>query len=575
MLRDIRKARIISSFVVVSVLSVSVLFSDARASVQESTTSSREGSIGQDSYPYTGDTGSSTWGMPSSGAGMYPGERNTWVPGQVPNTGGSPTPVLGVSEKTTDSVPPTAPTNLLAGQTDGQAAVLLWWGASRDAFGVQKYLVYRNGVKLAESTATRYLDYSVVIGGQYIYYIVAQDAAGNMSERSKSSALSFPVNPTQTVPDLPSGGVTSEIATGVSGEANKTAGTVSVGTLSPERNSEQTAQGIGVPIENGGVGYPGGAGQGVMTSDWSVANRTPILVSSGSSSVSAMLLGSVVVKNGTPGSWIQPVGNPEQTVSLSHSDTMTPVPPTYIESATDQDNDGISDGEEARRGTDPNQGDTDRDGFSDGDEVKSGYNPLKYSVDNTGDRVVFQSPKETEKRQENTFRDQGSSSADSRMQAGAYRVETVEQVSYGIGGRMVQLSGRAVPNSFVTLYLYSDPVIAVVETDASGNWTYGFDVPLDDGDHEAYVAATDNEGNILAQSEPFAFVKAAGAVTVASENIPARQRIQSFIEEPSPIGNFIIAGIILMTFLSLGGIMVRHLMKKNARARGQNQEKAR
>ncbi|MBP7811540.1 MAG: hypothetical protein KA054_01705 [Candidatus Moranbacteria bacterium] len=459
-----------------------------------------------------------------------------------------------------DKIPPTVPTNLLAGQADGQAAVLLWWNASRDTFGVQKYLIYRNGIQLAESITTRYLDYSVVIGGQYIYYVVAQDAAGNMSERSRVSSLSFPVATatTQTVPVVPSG---------------VTNGTTSSATSIPRENPGQvvseTIWGTGAPVEIGETLYPSEGDQDTMTSGWSASNRTPVLVSSGSSNVEATLLGSAVVKNGTPGLWAQSVSRQEQTISLPPSDMTIPVHETYIESVADQDNDGVLDREEVRRGTDVNHGDTDGDGFSDGDEVRSGYNPLVYSVDNTGDRVVFQSPRETISRQEGNS--QESLSVDVASRAEEYRVETIESVSYGTGERTVQLSGRAVPNSFATLYLYSEPVIAIVETDASGNWTYGFDVPLEDGKHEAYVAATDNEGKIIAQSKSFSFVKTASAVTVTPEDTPVRQEIQSFVEEPSQVSIFIIFGIILMTLMSIGGIMIRHFMKQNIRVNPQNQ----
>ncbi len=548
MLRDFSKARIVASFVVVSVSCVLLLFSDAKASVKESVTSSTEGI-----YPYPTDNGGSTQGVSSGGTVMYLGNTNQeagGASGRVPNSGGG----------TMDKIPPTVPTNLLAGQADGQAAVLLWWNASRDTFGVQKYLIYRNGIQLAESITTRYLDYSVVIGGQYIYYVVAQDAAGNMSERSRVSSLSFPVATatTQTVPVVPSG---------------VTNGTTSSATSIPRENPGQvvseTIWGTGAPVEIGETLYPSEGDQDTMTSGWSASNRTPVLVSSGSSNVEATLLGSAVVKNGTPGLWAQSVSRQEQTISLPPSDMTIPVHETYIESVADQDNDGVLDREEVRRGTDVNHGDTDGDGFSDGDEVRSGYNPLVYSVDNTGDRVVFQSPRETISRQEGNS--QESLSVDVASRAEEYRVETIESVSYGTGERTVQLSGRAVPNSFATLYLYSEPVIAIVETDASGNWTYGFDVPLEDGKHEAYVAATDNEGKIIAQSKSFSFVKTASAVTVTPEDTPVRQEIQSFVEEPSQVSIFIIFGIILMTLMSIGGIMIRHFMKQNIRVNPQNQ----
>jgi S1-C subfamily serine protease len=45
-------------------------------------------------------------------------------------------------------------------------------------------------------------------------------------------------------------------------------------------------------------------------------------------------------------------------------------------SKVDSDNDGLSDGEEIKLGTDPKNPDTDGDGYTDGSEVVNGYNPL-------------------------------------------------------------------------------------------------------------------------------------------------------------------------------------------------------
>ena len=50
----------------------------------------------------------------------------------------------------------------------------------------------------------------------------------------------------------------------------------------------------------------------------------------------------------------------------------------------DTDGDGLSDGEEAARGTDPYSRDSDWDGLDDGDEILAGTNPLKADTDNDG-----------------------------------------------------------------------------------------------------------------------------------------------------------------------------------------------
>jgi len=75
------------------------------------------------------------------------------------------------------------------------------------------------------------------------------------------------------------------------------------------------------------------------------------------------------------------------------------------------------------------------------------------------------------------------------------------------------LTGKGLPNSFVTLYVFSAPVIVTVKTDADGAWRYRFDKELEDGEHNVYVGITDNAGRIVAKSKPLTFIKEAQALT--------------------------------------------------------------
>lgn len=565
-------------FLGMSVFSLSVFLSHARAYVQEPGTSSPSvmyqpspviNNSGQYDYPYTRDSRELRGTETTNASGEYTGRTGTsgTVTGTQTSRTGTTIPYGTGNVQGADRIPPTAPTNLLVGQADGQNAVLLWWSASRDTFGVQKYIVYRDSVKLAETTMTKYLDKSVVIGGRYTYFIVAQDAAGNVSGRSKVSAISFPIV-TKTTPGTVSG-IRNTVPTTTSGGANVNSGGTS-GVTPPisgsnlDRSGGQT-QGTGTRIDGSGVISPtketaSGTSRNMYGDD---AKKSVAIVSHGYPNVSATLLGSVVTKNGTRGSWVeQKMGNEKESI-VQKSDSPTLSPAASINSAADQDNDGLSDAEEVYRGTDVKKGDTDGDGFSDGDEVKSGYDPLKYSIDDKGDRITFQSPKAaplTNGTQTGTL---------SRLPTAStpgYVVNKAERISYEGRKPMVQLSGIATPNSWVTVYLYSDPIIAIVETDASGNWTYGFDSELENGNHEAYVTATDNEGRILVQSEPLTFVKTAEAIMPAPKSVAAEQQVQSPEEEGlSEMSMFLVTTISLLTVLSLGGIMAYYLVKRNAR----------
>ena len=80
----------------------------------------------------------------------------------------------------------------------------------------------------------------------------------------------------------------------------------------------------------------------------------------------------------------------------------------------------------------------------------------------------------------------------------------------------IKLKGKSLPNSFVTLYIFSDPTVVTIKTDESGEWVYTLDKELPDGAHQVISAITDGGGRVLAKSEPLPFVKVAEAVSVGS-----------------------------------------------------------
>ena len=58
----------------------------------------------------------------------------------------------------------------------------------------------------------------------------------------------------------------------------------------------------------------------------------------------------------------------------------------------------------------------------------------------------------------------------------------------------------------------------MVKTDAQGHWTYTLDKQINDGQHTAYAAQTDGEGNIEARSEVLVFTKSGDSVTKTVAN---------------------------------------------------------
>jgi hypothetical protein len=170
----------------------------------------------------------------------------------------------------------------------------------------------------------------------------------------------------------------------------------------------------------------------------------------------------------------------------------------------DSDNDEISDYDEVNLyKTNPFSADSDKDGFIDSTEISGGYDPLNSTPEAF---IVYQSPKETGIKRDDIL--QISSITTLRKEE-----ESSVSVPQAEQSPRAAISGRGLPNSFVTLYIYSTPIVATVRTDGDGNWTYILDKDLEEGDHEVYVGITDNAGNVIAKSDPLPFVKTAEAYT--------------------------------------------------------------
>lgn len=170
------------------------------------------------------------------------------------------------------------------------------------------------------------------------------------------------------------------------------------------------------------------------------------------------------------------------------------------ETRADSDSDGISNYDEQYiYETDSESTDTDGDGYSDRAEISTGFDPKNPSLQGI---ITYENPK-----------DNGEVKKDLLTVAAIAVVETA------IGGekdivRKVEFKGRGLPNSFVTIYIFSVPTVITVKTDNEGNWKYVMDKELADGEHEMYVAMTDNAGKILAKGAAIPFVKEANAITV-------------------------------------------------------------
>ena len=99
-----------------------------------------------------------------------------------------------------DTTPPSLPGSLNA-QSLNPSEVELSWVEALDDTGVAGYEVYRDGIRIGEATATRFVDASPSPNTLYRYAVKAYDAAGN---KSASAAITF-TTPLNTVTRSKSG----------------------------------------------------------------------------------------------------------------------------------------------------------------------------------------------------------------------------------------------------------------------------------------------------------------------------------------------------------------------------------
>ena len=225
--------------------------------------------------------------------------------------------------------------------------------------------------------------------------------------------------------------------------------------------------------------------------------------------------------------------------------------------SVDTDNDGIIDYDEKNiYGTDPRMKDTDGDGLADSEELLAGTNPLEKSIA----PIAYENPK-----MNTVF---ASTSPE------LFTVKKTEVIlSPAIGGGTsnvvgVIFTGKALPNGFVTIYIFSSQIFATVQADQDGNWTYVANKNLENGTHEVFLTMTQSDGKIIAKGDPIIFTKTAESVFLG-EALPvvetATTTKQGFFEKKNSV--FITISVVITIIIT--GITV-FIIKRKRKALAEN-----
>lgn len=182
-------------------------------------------------------------------------------------------------------------------------------------------------------------------------------------------------------------------------------------------------------------------------------------------------------------------------------------------SVVDSDGDGVTDYDEINiYGTDPERLDSDNDGVEDGTELLARTDPMASSSPDSTTLLL-------EKPSLEVFTTQGVAALDLYAVEGIIVTEVGTTSSGVLDAKRITFSGRALPNSYATIAIFSDPVVVTVRTNESGVWEYTLDSELPDGTHHVVVALADAGGRAIARSEPLPFVKRASAVSIGSTEL--------------------------------------------------------
>lgn len=75
-----------------------------------------------------------------------------------------------------------------------------------------------------------------------------------------------------------------------------------------------------------------------------------------------------------------------------------------------------------------------------------------------------------------------------------------KKINEGIRETRFQLKGKGPANSLVDIFIFSEPIVVVTQTDENGDWVYELDDPLEEGTHIVYATVKGTSGERVRSS---------------------------------------------------------------------------
>src|SRR5947207_2085752 len=182
---------------------------------------------------YDADTGSTiatTTTTSFTHSGLVPGTTHNYRVSAfdaVPNHSPWTDPPVSVKTLPLDTTAPSTPTEILASAVSS-SQINLSWAASTDNVKVTRYIVRRDGVKIATPVSTSYTDTGLSAATTYSYTVAARDAVGNTSPDSTSVSVTTAIAADTTPPSTPTG-LTAAVAGSTGANLSWSASTDNVG----------------------------------------------------------------------------------------------------------------------------------------------------------------------------------------------------------------------------------------------------------------------------------------------------------------------------------------------------------